>query len=194
MFFLHFSFILTSYPDISILHACENASKTRIRKDRNLTNIFHERIILEKHPICFSFIFVVHKSWLYTCRRQTSTCRLESNIRLKNMAKCSFWLVLSLWTATPSTFLPDASLPWIRVEAGRSHPSSSAEPTTSKAAFQPQPRNHRKHPGDQTPTAASVADTQQVWADVWWRLHGLDPRRHDTKSNKGRRNTAHSNQ
>lgn len=51
-FFFHFcSFILTFYPDISILHTCENANKTQIGKDRNLFNIFHERIILEKHHI-----------------------------------------------------------------------------------------------------------------------------------------------
>lgn len=59
-----------------------------------------------KTPFTFPFILVyclvVHKSWLYTCRRrQTSTCRLESKITPKNMATWSFWLVFILWKATP---------------------------------------------------------------------------------------------
>lgn len=59
-----------------------------------------------KTPFTFPFILVyclvVHKSWLYTCRRrQTSTYRLESKITPKNMATWSFWLVFILWKATP---------------------------------------------------------------------------------------------
>lgn len=116
---------------------------------------------------------MVHKSRSTRADDKTSKCRQESKSTRINTAIRWLWLVFSLWKATPEEHLSTWCIPTMdQSRPGGPITTPARSPPCRRQQLQPsiKPSHHTKRTRDQTPTMASVADTQQVWADVWWRL------------------------